>query len=117
MDIKYVGHDENGNPRYAIHFLNFLTPQEKEIMGKQFGKDFVSRWYNVAVKRANKYGGRKYNYKNFGGGIVFQAYSEKSVEEIAKKAVLESFLPAKKVLASPDEIHLEGFVGTTERIG
>lgn len=115
MDIKYVGHDGCGNPRYAIHFLNFLTPQEKEIMGKEIGKDFVTKWYNIAVKRANKYGGKKYNFKKFGGGIVFQAYSEKEVENIANKAVLESFLPAKRVCVSHHDIHL-GFVGITERI-
>lgn len=31
---------------------------------------------NMACKRANTVGGRKYTGKDFGGGIVFQSYSE-----------------------------------------
>lgn len=113
MDIKYVGHDTCGNPRYAIHFISFLTPQEKELMSKDKNLS-INKWYNIAVKRANKYGGKKYNNKKFGGGIVFQAYSEDEIKKISKKAILESFLPAKTVFVC-HESDLS-FIATTKRI-
>ena len=31
--------------------------------------------YDAAVKLANSIGGRKYNNKQYGGGLVFQSYS------------------------------------------
>ena len=59
--IKY---DINGNPRYVTSWLGFGF-----------------RSYNQAVKAANTLGGRKYSNKQFGGGIVFQAY-ESELENI-----------------------------------
>lgn len=61
-----VKNDVNGNPRYVCHYLNLLTELEAEntpIMLK----------YGVAIKRANKIGGRKFNNKQYGGGIVFSS--------------------------------------------
>lgn len=52
-----VNSDVNGNPRYAIHFLNIADNYER------------------AIKLANKLGGRKYHTKSYGGGIVFQSYN------------------------------------------
>jgi len=31
--------------------------------------------YEYAVKKANKIGGKKYDNKSYGGGIVFQSYN------------------------------------------
>ena len=56
--------DYCGNPRYAIHFFSLLKDNEKTVNN-----------YALAVKRANKIGGKKYHNKNYGGGIVFQSYS------------------------------------------
>lgn len=37
--------------------------------------------YAESVKLAHKIGGRKYHNKSYGGGIVFQAYSEHELEK------------------------------------
>jgi hypothetical protein len=57
IDLKRVNIDINGNPRYVCHFLNIASD------------------YKTAIKLANSIGGRKYNTKNYGGGIVFQSYN------------------------------------------
>ena len=59
-----VNNDMFGNPRYVCHFFEFLKDEEKSISN-----------YKLAVKRANKLGGKVYRGKDFGGGIVFQCYS------------------------------------------
>lgn len=69
MDFKRINNDTNGNPRYVTHFLNLITEQDREKT-----KD-ISYLYQIATKRANKIGGRKYHTKKFGGGIVFQSYN------------------------------------------
>lgn len=58
-----IKHDVNGNGRLVCSWL--LIPN--------------ANTYAEAVKLANKIGGRKYNTKSYGGGIVFQAYSAKEV--------------------------------------
>ena len=64
MSIQWtqVNNDANGNPRYVCHFLNFMRPWEKAD-------------YNLALSRARELGGKKYNTKGYGGGIVFQYYN------------------------------------------
>ena len=52
-----IKQDLNGNPRYVTSWLGFGF-----------------KTYAEAVKAANSLGGRKYNAKAFGGGIVFHAY-------------------------------------------
>jgi hypothetical protein len=74
-DFKKVNHDQNGNPRYVIHFLAFITNRDRENIKNSPGGYDVSRLYELAIKRANKIGGRKFNNKQFGGGLVFQAYN------------------------------------------
>ena len=61
--------DVNGNPRYAIHFFSLLTDTERN------SPTDLSIKYDIAVKRANKIGGRKYHCKAYGGGIIFQSYN------------------------------------------
>ena len=68
-----VNSDVNGNPRYVCHFFNLLTTKEIE-------SNPVSL-YQIAVKRANKIGGRKFHNKQYGGGIVFSSYSLKETEQ------------------------------------
>lgn len=69
----------------VVHFLAFITRKE---MGKS-GDEWipVSKKYAIALKRANALGGRKFHNKQFGGGIVFQASTEKEIEEIVKTAI------------------------------
>lgn len=66
-----IKNDVNGNPRYVCHFLNLNTEEELAATGA----DWISDKYTIACKRANKIGGKKYNCKAYGGGIVFQSYS------------------------------------------
>ena len=79
MNTKFewtkITHDSNGNPRYVMHFLDFV-PDIK------YGID--SPAYEIAVKRANKLGGRKFHNKQYGGGIVFQSYN---IYDLEKKII------------------------------
>ena len=68
-----IKNDTNGNPRYVCHFLNLNTEEELAADGGAWIS--ISEKYSRACKRANKIGGKKYNCKAYGGGIVFQSYS------------------------------------------
>ena len=59
IEFTRVSADINGNSRHVCHFLNFIKEDEKAS-------------YEVAIKRGNKLGGRKFHNKQYGGGIVFQ---------------------------------------------
>lgn len=69
ISFTRVKSDINGNPRYVCHFLNLLTEKEKRVYVGPIGGQ-----YRLAVKKANTIGGRKFNNKQYGGGIVFQEY-------------------------------------------
>ena len=64
IEFTRVNNDVYGNPRYVTHFLSLLNEEEQTLSN-----------YNLAVKRANKLGGKKYRGSDFGGGIVFQSYN------------------------------------------
>ena len=68
VEFKRIKNDVNGNPRYVCHFLDM------DVHGAQSGLGLSER-YEIAVKLANKIGGRRYHVKNYGGGLVFQSYS------------------------------------------
>ena len=57
IDYWCINNDANGNPRYVVHYLS------------------IALTYDAAVEKARKIGGKKYNTKWFGGGIVFQSYN------------------------------------------
>ncbi len=67
--------DINGNPRYVCHFLHLLTREELDNYDITSSQKYV-----IACKRANALGGRKFNTKKYGGGIVFQSYSIRETE-------------------------------------
>ena len=80
---KRLNNDVNGNPRYAVHFRAMVP----DLMAGHWGDHYsLPEMYRIAVKRANKIGGRRYHNKSFGGGIVFQSYSleetEKAIERL-----------------------------------
>lgn len=89
IDFTRVNNDSNGNPRYVCHFLNLIKDSDfKTLRGateeenKQY-KDGMSKTeygYKIALKRAKKLGGGKFNNKQYGGGIVFQSYNIKETE-------------------------------------
>lgn len=64
IEFTRVNNDFCGNPRYVTHFYSFLNEDEQTLSN-----------YKLAVKRANKLGGKVYRGSDFGGGIVFQSYS------------------------------------------
>jgi hypothetical protein len=70
-DFTRQKNDVNGNPRFAVHFLNLLTDWERSQYG--YGWD-LSRKYEIALARSRQWGGRKYHNKKYGGGIIFQEY-------------------------------------------
>jgi hypothetical protein len=69
--LTRLNNDVNGNPRYAIHFLKLNTRAEKNRTMQDYS---TTDLYNIAVKRANKIGGKRYYNKSY-GGIVFQSYN------------------------------------------
>ena len=83
ITFKRVKNDVNGNPRYVCHFLDM------DVHGSQSGLSLSER-YEIAVKLANKIGGRRYHVKNYGGGLVFQSYSlEELIRAMARVTGLE----------------------------
>lgn len=81
IEFKRVNNDVNGNPRYVCHFFNLLTDKEQEeIRAKARPFQSVSDMYAEAVFKAKQIGGKKYNGKDFGGGIVFQSYNIRETE-------------------------------------
>lgn len=82
-----INNDTNGNPRYVCHFYNLLTQDELERkMYDDTGRMIFPSKYEIAVKRANKLGGRKFHNKQYGGGIVFQSYNLHDTEQYILKA-------------------------------
>ena len=73
IEFTRVNNDVYGNPRYVTHFFSFLKEDEQTLSN-----------YNLAVKRANKLGGKKYRGSDFGGGIVFQSYN---LDELRKRII------------------------------
>jgi hypothetical protein len=70
-----INNDGNGNPRYVCHFLDLNTSEELHPENREWIA--VGEKYALALKRANKIGGKKFHNRQYGGGIVFQSYSLK----------------------------------------
>lgn len=84
QDFTRINNDVNGNPRYVCHFLQIpLTALQKSKIEDNMiirlsldqSASTLDDTYKMAVKQANKIGGKKYHTKNYGGGIVFQSYN------------------------------------------
>lgn len=65
-----VDSDYYGNPRYVLHFTHLIKRHDTIKTSYVMGND-----YEIACKRANKLGGKKYRGKRYGGGVVFQSYN------------------------------------------
>ena len=81
IEFTRINNDVNGNPRYVCHFLHFLHFIHPSESGP--------RSYEIAIKRANKIGGRKFHNKQYGGGIVFQSYNLQETEGAINKLMAE----------------------------
>ena len=57
VEYKRITNCVNGNPRYAVHFL-------------QIDDDYLT-----ALNSSRLIGGKKYKGKDFGGGIVISSYN------------------------------------------
>ena len=70
--------------KVVVHFLSILTEseiKECELKAQKSGDIFaVDTKYKFAVKKANKFGGRKFHNKSFGGGIAFN--SDEQIDRI-----------------------------------
>jgi hypothetical protein len=88
MKIEWtrIKNDINGNGRYVCHFLNLNTQAEKAA---DYDTLTTSQKYEIAVKRANRIGGRKYHTKAYGGGIVFQSSSLPETEAAIERVLGE----------------------------
>lgn len=64
MDCTRIKMDVNGNGRLVIHWTSITGAGS----------------YAEAIELARTVGGKKYNNKSYGGGIVFQASSESEVQ-------------------------------------
>lgn len=84
-----------GNPRYVCHFLDLVTENERQI-AEENKRIKQTSWphlfftttndlYNFALNRAKKLGGKKFNNKKFGGGVVFQTYNIEETENKINK--------------------------------
>ena len=73
-DLTQAKNDVYGNPRVIVHFSSLLTDKENNELS-------IDAAYNLAHKRALKLGGKIYRGKDFGGGFVFQCYSERELIE------------------------------------
>lgn len=61
-----INNDVNGNPRYAVHYLQ------------------LAETYERALYLGRKLGGRKFHNRQFGGGIAFQSYNTDQLAEKIK---------------------------------
>jgi hypothetical protein len=74
IDFTRINNDVYGNPRYVVHFLEFLNNEEKSFLP-------FSKKYEYALKKAKMLGGKKYDNKQYGGGVVFQSYNTMDLEK------------------------------------
>lgn len=90
IEFTRIDNDINGNPRYVCHFFNLLTETEKykdyasDVPGIDGTAKSLDIQYKLALKRAKTIGGKKYNNKRYGGGIVFQSHNISATEKQIK---------------------------------
>lgn len=83
MNITRIKNDINGNPRRVFHFTELITDQDRTDHRNRYNLDSVefrtNALYELALSRSRAIGGRKFHNKQYGGGIVIQAYSDDEV--------------------------------------
>lgn len=67
IEFTQINNDGMGNPRHVVHFLE------------------LDDNYNRAIRKSKAFGGRRYNTKGYGGGIVFSSYNLQKVRELIKE--------------------------------
>jgi hypothetical protein len=79
MEFTRINSNSSGHPRFVTHFLNLLTKTEKEE------EMDIPTLYRKALNRARKWGGRKFDNKQYGGGICFVSWDTNTLEKYIKK--------------------------------
>jgi len=96
IEFTRINNDTCGNPRYVCHFYNLVNDKDRDeltnvkIHSTNNPAFFITELYKIAVKRANKLGGRKFHNKQYGGGIVFQSYNIQDLEQRIHELVQNS---------------------------
>lgn len=76
IEFTRIKNDVNGNPRYVCHFYSFLSiAEQNKIASEGHGLKFVQAQYAVALQKARTIGGKKFDNKQYGGGIVLQSFN------------------------------------------
>jgi len=91
MNIEFtrIKNDINGNPRVVCHFFDLFSEEERVKWRELHGLNYLGLMYKLATKRANTIGGRKYDTKAYGGGIVFQTYSLDELTKAIERVIEE----------------------------
>lgn len=88
VTITKISHDVNGNPRYVVHFLEFIKEaDEHDRLRRSWpeNSDLLHGQFYLALGMARKIGGKIYRGKDLKGGIVFQSFNVHELrEDIAK---------------------------------
>ena len=69
--------DYYGNPRYIVHFSEFLTDSERLT----YGIDTSAQLFNLALSRSRKLSGKIYRGKSYSGGIVLESWNIRATAE------------------------------------
>lgn len=91
VEFTHAKHDINGNERYIVHFLKFVTDEEREMLD-------VFGLYPLAAGRALKYA-TVYRGKDYGGGFVL--YSNNLNMTAALIGELRDAYPMLNLTGSP----------------
>ena len=84
IEVTRINNDGNGNPRRVVHFTHFITDADRASLAQS--KLMPCSLYEFALRKARKLGGRKFHNRQYGGGIVFQAYSDDEVLKLIARA-------------------------------
>ena len=77
LEVTILNSDVNGNPRFVMHYLAFVTEKQQEENRKT--GFFVTNDYADALKNVKKHTYcRKFHNKQYSGGILFQLYNIQS---------------------------------------
>ena len=79
MTITKIKNDINGNSRRVFHFTELITDQDRNCVCSDTNPYRTTALYDLALSRSRAIGGRKFHNKQYGGGIVLQAYSDDEV--------------------------------------
>jgi hypothetical protein len=71
LTLTAIDNDGHGNPRFVAHFLALNTRAELDGEPNPTSQTL----YEMALKRAKACHGKRFNNRQFGGGIVFVAYN------------------------------------------